>query len=243
MSEKEEADVKEATKSDPPDDDGAAAHSGPGKDAESSADDKEGEEERESDPPKEEAKKSDPPAKAEKKSDPPIEDKKAAKKEAPKPEKKADKKSDKAAKASDKTPADKGEIFPRDTRARVSKDKHEKKPEKAAAKVAAKHGHGHEHHGHAPDRKEYWRIWGWLLALTILEVGVAYLRAQIGKLALVTCLVGLALAKAACVALYYMHLKHESRVMRWTVAFPMIFPALYAFILIAEGAYRAIWGA
>ena len=63
-----------------------------------------------------------------------------------------------------------------------------------------------------------------------------------GKTALVTALIGLALAKAAAVAMFFMHLNHETKFMRWTVAFPMAFPALYAFILIAEGAYRAIWG-
>lgn len=120
-----------------------------------------------------------------------------------------------------------------------------------AAKVAhdsadGDHGHdahGHDAHGHhAPDRKEYWRIWFILLVLTVLEVGVAYLEKFIGKTALVTCLVGMALAKAGIVALFYMHLKHETKVMRWSVMIPMMFPALYAFILIAEGTYRAIWG-
>lgn len=115
----------------------------------------------------------------------------------------------------------------------------------------ADHGHGAHSHGdhshgdqghHAPDRKEYWRIWFILLLLTVLEVGVAYLEKFIGKTALVTCLVGMALGKAAIVALFYMHLKHETKVMRWTVVIPMLFPALYAFILIAEGMYRAIWG-
>ncbi len=116
-----------------------------------------------------------------------------------------------------------------------------KKPESAAAKVAhGDHAHGHEH---APDRKEYWRTFGILLVLTILEVGLAYTRGSLSKTALVTGLIGMALAKAACVAFFFMHLKHESKVMRWTVAFPIIFPALYAFILIAEGAYRAFWGA
>jgi caa(3)-type oxidase subunit IV len=52
----------------------------------------------------------------------------------------------------------------------------------------------------------------------------------------------LALAKAGCVALFYMHLKHETKVMRWTVGLPLLFPALYAFILIAEGIYRSLWG-
>ncbi len=101
----------------------------------------------------------------------------------------------------------------------------------------------HDDHGHhKPDRKKYLQVFFWLFVLTVLEVGVAYLEAYMGKTALVTALIGLALAKAAAVAMFFMHLNHETKFMRWTVAFPMAFPALYAFILIAEGAYRAIWG-
>ncbi len=103
--------------------------------------------------------------------------------------------------------------------------------------AAAHDGHGH----HAPNRKEYWKVFFLLFALTVLEVGVAYLEKQVGKTPVVTALVGLALGKAAVVALFYMHLKHESQWMRWTVAIPLAFPALYAFILIAEGMYRALW--
>lgn len=111
---------------------------------------------------------------------------------------------------------------------------------KAAEKHAAAHADAHGHH--KPNRREYVVIWAWLAGLTVLEVGVAYMQSVLGKVALVTALVGLALAKAGCVALFYMHLKHETKVMRWTVAFPLLFPALYAFILIAEGIYRSVWG-
>ena len=124
------------------------------------------------------------------------------------------------------------------------------KEAKAAAKVSSpkhgEHAHGHDaahaHGHHAPDRAEYWRVFFALLVLTILEVGVAYLEKQVGKTALVTCLVSMALVKAGIVAMFFMHLKHETKVMRWTVVIPMMFPALYAFILIAEGIYRSIWG-
>lgn len=107
--------------------------------------------------------------------------------------------------------------------------------------AAAGHGHAAAGH-HAPNRAQYWRIFFVLLVLTILEVGVAYLQHYVGKTALVSCLVGMAVTKAAIVAFFYMHLNHESKVMRWSVAIPLMFPALYAFILIAEGTYRAVWG-
>lgn len=86
------------------------------------------------------------------------------------------------------------------------------------------------------------RVFVGLIVLTVLEVGVAHPSMNIAKNLLVPALVALALGKAAIVALYYMHLKGETKFMKWTVAFPIAFPALYAFILIAEGMYRARWG-
>jgi hypothetical protein len=37
-----------------------------------------------------------------------------------------------------------------------------------------------------------------------------------------------------------MHLKHETKILRRTVAIPMSIPAFYALILIAEGAWRRL---
>ena len=84
-----------------------------------------------------------------------------------------------------------------------------------------------------------------LAVLTVIEVAIPEwtpLATFLGKTNIITLLILLALAKAGMVGMYYMHLKGETKFMKWTVAFPMIFPALYAFILIAEGIYRAVWG-
>jgi len=88
------------------------------------------------------------------------------------------------------------------------------------------------------NRKEYWTIFGVLFVLTILEVGVVYL--GIAKTTLMIALTGLALVKAACVGLFFMHLKHETSILRRSVAIPMSIPAFYALILIAEGAWRRL---
>lgn len=117
---------------------------------------------------------------------------------------------------------------------------HEAKAAKGAAgghdaSVAAGHGHG----GHKIDRKEYWKIFVVLFVLTVLEVVVAQLPG-IGKMTLGFTLVGLAVTKAACVGLYYMHLKHETQILKLTVALPMATPAVYALILIAEAAWRGV---
>jgi caa(3)-type oxidase subunit IV len=89
------------------------------------------------------------------------------------------------------------------------------------------------------NRKEYWTIFFVLFILTVLEVGVVYL--GIAKTPLFIALSGLALVKATCVGLFFMHLKHETPILRRSIAIPMSLPAFYALILIAEGAWRHIW--
>jgi len=81
-------------------------------------------------------------------------------------------------------------------------------------------------------------VFGALFVLTILEVGVVYL--GVPKTPLFVALSGLALVKATLVGLFFMHLKHETKILRRTVAIPMSIPAFYALILIAEGAWRRL---
>jgi cytochrome c oxidase subunit 4 len=57
------------------------------------------------------------------------------------------------------------------------------------------------------DEPNYMGIFWWLLALTLLELGVIYV--PIHKVAIIVLLVVLAITKAALVALYFMHLKFE----------------------------------
>ncbi len=89
------------------------------------------------------------------------------------------------------------------------------------------------------NRKEYWVIFGALTVLTGLEVGVVYVP-NLMKSLMVSALILLALAKAALVALFYMHLKHETRILKLTVAIPLAMPAVYAAVLILEGAWRIL---
>ena len=88
------------------------------------------------------------------------------------------------------------------------------------------------------NRKEYWTIFVVLFVLTILEVGVVY--AGVPRTPLFLALSGLAIVKATCVGLFFMHLKYETKILRRTVAIPMSLPAFYALILIAEGAWRRL---
>jgi caa(3)-type oxidase subunit IV len=87
------------------------------------------------------------------------------------------------------------------------------------------------------NRRQYWFIWLYLLVLTLAEVGVANVPA-LGKGLVVSALVLLAVVKAALVGLFYMHLVHETNVLKWTVVLPLLSPVLYAVVLIAEAGWR-----
>jgi len=90
-------------------------------------------------------------------------------------------------------------------------------------------------HRHA--RAQYLGAFAVLAVLTVVEVGVALI-AGIPKGARVTALVLLAVSKASLIALVFMHLRHETRVLRWTVFGPLLAPAVYGLVLISDAAWR-----
>jgi caa(3)-type oxidase subunit IV len=69
--------------------------------------------------------------------------------------------------------------------------------------------------------------------LTLVELGLAS-TSGIARPAQVVAFVAIALAKAGLIALFYMHLRFETRVLRLTVLAPLLAPAAYGIILIAE---------
>jgi cytochrome c oxidase subunit 4 len=85
-------------------------------------------------------------------------------------------------------------------------------------------------------RAGYFIVFVLLGLLTALEVWIAQLGLSRG--ALLWMLVGLAVAKALLVALFYMHLKDESRGLRWSLLVPLSIPVLLALVLAAETAWR-----
>jgi len=85
-------------------------------------------------------------------------------------------------------------------------------------------------------KKSYLAIFGLLALLTALEVGVVY--TGVSRKLLISALIGLAVTKAFMVGWFFMHLKSDTKTMKATVAIPFFFPALYAFVLIAEAAWR-----
>jgi cytochrome c oxidase subunit 4 len=72
----------------------------------------------------------------------------------------------------------------------------------------------------------YISIFWWLLALTIVEIAVIYM--PMARLFINILLVGFALAKAALVAMYFMHLRFE----RITLAMIAVTPLIICLFLI-----------
>lgn len=85
--------------------------------------------------------------------------------------------------------------------------------------------------------RNYIMVFLLLTVLTLAEVGVVHVPG-IGRALLISALVLMALAKAGLVLMSYMHLSHETRALKLTVLIPFAFPAIYAFVLIAEASWR-----
>jgi cytochrome c oxidase subunit IV len=97
--------------------------------------------------------------------------------------------------------------------------------------------HGESAPPGATHRGQYLVIFVVLAVLTVVELGVA-LAPGIPKRAVVVALVSVAVSKAALIALFYMHLRFETRIMRVTVFGPLVAPAVYGVLLIAETTWR-----
>jgi cytochrome c oxidase subunit 4 len=91
----------------------------------------------------------------------------------------------------------------------------------------------------AAHRGQYVVVFVVLGVLTLVELAVAR-TPGIARGAVIVALVTLAVAKAALIALFYMHLRFETRILRLTVLGPLLAPAAYGLILITETAWRAV---
>jgi len=89
--------------------------------------------------------------------------------------------------------------------------------------------------GHlAGDYKVYVVTWGWLLVLTILEVGIVL--AHVPKVPLIVSLVILALMKATLIIAYFMHLRYE----RLSFIYAVVVPLFLGLILFSGVAPDAV---
>ena len=85
----------------------------------------------------------------------------------------------------------------------------------------------------------YWMVWLVLLILTIVELAVA--KSPMPKAAVVVSLCGLALAKAAMVAAYFMHLKFEKKALILVVMSPLVLSAILYIGLVPDAITHLHW--
>ena len=85
----------------------------------------------------------------------------------------------------------------------------------------------------------YWYVWLALLILTIVELAVA--RSPLPKGANIFLLCVLALAKAALVAMYFMHLKFEKYALMLIVVTPLVLSAILYIGLVPDATTHIHW--
>ena len=85
-----------------------------------------------------------------------------------------------------------------------------------------------EHH-----EPNYIAIWIWLAVLTIAEVGIAVI--DIPRIVTVVGLVGMALAKAALVGAYFMHLRFETKTLA-AIAITPLFLCVFLLLMLRPDA-------
>ena len=90
---------------------------------------------------------------------------------------------------------------------------------------------------HGGSTKLYWIIWASLIVLTFVTAGVAYL--DLGPFNTVAAL-GIATTKAVLVALFFMHLNHERRMIYWVLALTAVFFAVLMMVPIATNLDRIV---
>ena len=84
----------------------------------------------------------------------------------------------------------------------------------------------------AHKQPNYIAIFWWLLALTIIEVGVIF--SPLARVMIAILLVGLALSKASLVAMYFMHLKFERTTLGLIAVTPLLLCVLLVFALLPD---------
>jgi cytochrome c oxidase subunit 4 len=85
---------------------------------------------------------------------------------------------------------------------------------------------------HAKHGPSYMAIFWYLAVLTVIEIAVIFL--PIAKLAIGVLLVALACAKATLVALYFMHLRLETKTLGYIALTPVLIGTLLVLVLLPD---------
>jgi cytochrome c oxidase subunit 4 len=79
----------------------------------------------------------------------------------------------------------------------------------------------------------YMTIFWWLAVLTVIELAVIFM--PLPKFTIGVLLVALAVGKASLVAMYFMHLRFETRTMGLIAITPLAIATLLVFLLLPDG--------
>jgi cytochrome c oxidase subunit 4 len=79
----------------------------------------------------------------------------------------------------------------------------------------------------------YMTIFWWLAALTVIELAVIFL--PLPKIVIAVLLCGLALGKASLVAMFFMHLRFETRTLGLVALTPLAIAFLLVMLLVWDG--------
>ena len=93
----------------------------------------------------------------------------------------------------------------------------------------------HEHEHHLLPARFYFLIWIALVCLTGVTLGVTYL--DMGKWAIFTAIL-VATTKASLVALYFMHLKYEARIIRVILLVTLASFAVFFILVFTDYPFR-----
>ena len=85
---------------------------------------------------------------------------------------------------------------------------------------------------HAKHGPSYMTIFWYLAILTVVEIAVIFL--PIAKMAIAVMLISLATAKAAMVALYFMHLRLEVKTLGYIALTPVLIGTLLVLVLLPD---------
>ncbi len=80
-----------------------------------------------------------------------------------------------------------------------------------------------------------WKVALLLLVVTIIEFAIAFSLPESWKWMKISIFVGLTFVKAFYIIAEFMHLKHETKVLIWSIALPMILVVWLVIALIYEG--------
>jgi cytochrome c oxidase subunit 4 len=89
-----------------------------------------------------------------------------------------------------------------------------------------------EHAHEAGSKKLFLYVWFWLLALTGVEVYLAYI--HLGVKLMLTLLMGLSIVKAALIISYFMHLRFERRSLALTLMPAMVMVIVLLFLMFPD---------